>query len=219
MSDGTPNTDVVDTGDGGNEKKGFTVEEQKQIDDLINGAYSKAYAKATTKISAESKVEIDTLKEQIAELKVDKGNKDDKGQHADLTALKETVDSLTKERDQAKVLASSATLKAIASELDAVSSDQVATLVAPFIRQDGNKTLILNSDGDIKFNSKGDEMTVREFIKEFLSENSHLVKAAKGKGSGSESAKGKSGSASDMAALKKMSPTERITQARKQGIK
>lgn len=192
MSDGTPNTDkdTAGQGDGGNDKKGFTEEEQNFINGLIKDKYTEAYSKATTKISAESKAEMDDLRQQIAELKVDKGRKkeDDKGD--DVSELKAELDSLRTEVRSTKELASREKLNAIAADMGAINSNQAAVLMSSSIKYDGDKTVILNAEGQARRNGEGEKMTVKEFVKEFLNENPYLVKPSNKGGSGSQSAKG-----------------------------
>jgi hypothetical protein len=199
---------------GGKEDKMFTSEQQEHIDALIN----KKYGEAMTKAEAKSKAKIDALESTIAGLKADKVKPQDNTQNADLTALTEGLASVKAELAQAQKKASRASLKAIASELNAVSGGQVATLISPFIKYDVDKTSILNANGEVKFNGEGKEMTIQEFVKEFLNENPHLVKASKNSGAGSASAKGKGG-ASSVEDLRKLSPTERITKIRAQAQK
>lgn len=210
--DGDDNDDGEDGGGKGD--KMFNAEQQEHIDALIN----KKYGEAMTKAEAKSKPEIASLTAQITELKA--ANEKSKGgtQNADLTALTEGLASVTKQLAQAQEKASRASLTAIASELNAVSGGQVATLISPFIKYDGDKTSILNANGEVKFNGEGKEMTIQEFVKEFLNENPHFVKASKNSGAGSVSAKGKGGVA-NVVDLRKMSPTERITAIRAQAKK
>lgn len=218
MDDSLKTDDKVitdDSNDGGNkDDKMFTSEQQEHIDALIN----KKYGEAMTKAEAKSKAKIDALESTIAELKANKEKPQDNTQNADLTALTEGLASVKEELAQAQKKASRESLKSIASELNAVSGGQVATLISPFIRYDGDKTSILNANGEVKFNGEGKEMTIQEFVKEFLNENPHLVKASKNSGAGSASAKGKGG-ASGVEDLRKLSPTERITKIRAQAKK
>jgi hypothetical protein len=215
-SEGDPDPDPNGGGDGGksDDDNKFTPGQQKVIDDLIN----KKYGDAMTKAEAKSKAKMDALEATIAELKADKGKPQGDTQNADLTALTEGLASVKEELAQAQKKASRASLKAIASELNAVSGDQVATLISPFIKYDGDKTSILNANGEVKFNGEGKEMTIKEFVKEFLNENPHLVKASRNSGAGSASAKGKGGGAS-VEDLRKLPPAERITAIRAQAKK
>ena len=214
-SEGDPDPDPDGGGNGGDDDdKEFTPGQQKVIDGLIN----KKYGEAMTKAEAKSKAKIDALESQIAELKADKGKAQGNTQNADLTALTEGLASVKQQLAQAQEKASRESLKSIASELNAVSGGQVATLISPFIKYDGDKTSILNANGEVKFNGEGKEMTLKEFVKEFLNDNPHLVKASKNSGAGSASAKGKGG-ASGAEDLRKLPPAERITKIRAQAKK
>lgn len=218
MDDGLEAGDkVIDNGVGdGSDDNKFTPGQQKVIDDLIN----KKYGEAMTKAEAKSKAKTDALEAQIEELKKDKGTPQDDSQKSDITALQEGLVSVTKELAQEKLKASREGLKSMASDFNAVSGGQVATLIMPFIKYDGGKTLVLNANGEVRYSGEGEgrEMTVKEFIKEFLNENPHLVKASKNSGAGSASAKGKGG-ASGVEDLRKLPPAERITQIRAQAKK
>lgn len=217
MDDGLKSgEEVKPNGEGdGNDDNKFTPGQQKVIDDLIN----KKYGEAMTKAEAKSKAKMDAYEAQIEELKKDKGTPQANTPNVDITALQEGFASLRKELAQEKLKASYEGLKSIASDLDAVSGGQVATLIAPFIKYDGGKTLVLNTKGEVRYSGEGGgEMTVGEFIKEFLNDNPHLVKASKNSGAGSISAKGKGGRGEDIKALRNLPPTDRITEARKRGI-
>jgi hypothetical protein len=168
-----------------------------------------------TKAEAKSKVRIDALESTIAELKADKGKPQDPTPNVDITALQEGFATMKKELAQEKLKASREGLKSMASDLNAVSGGQVATLIAPFIKYEGDKTFVLNAKGEVRYSGEGEgvEMTVKEFVKEFLNDNPHLVKASKNSGAGSASAKGKGGGIS-VEDLRKIPPAERMTKIR-----
>ena len=170
----------------------FTPEQQAFIDSLINKRVAEvrtaAEAKATeTVATAEAKFkELSAAKEkELADLKAESGSKGNE----DLTALKAEVERL-KTKDARNVeLARKAQLLAAASELNAISADQVAMLVAPHVKGDETLT-ILNAEGQVRVNAEGKAMTVKEFMTEFLIGNPHLVKASGNQGAGSQGNKG-----------------------------
>lgn len=204
-----------DDGGGDNDNKDeFSPKQQKLVDDLIG----KAFGKGMTKAEANNKEVLATLNAKITELEANKGKNDDKGKNEDLTALKAGLEAITKELSDTKAMAARESLKSISAELNAINSEQVAILIAPFIKYDGNKTSIVNSDGQARINSEGKEMTLTEFVKEFLGANPHLVKASSNNGSGSASAKGKGSNTANIEALRKLSPADRITKLREQKI-
>ena len=182
MADGL-NTDEKKMGDGGTPKVEFSPEQQAQIQTLIDSSYKKAYAKAEEKYKAEAEA-----------LKVAMAEKTKEGKGEDLTALKEGLAAITQELKQAKETAARDNLKAIAAELNAVSGEQVAMLVSPYIQTVDGKVVVLNAEGVVRVNGKGDPMTTKELVIEFLAHNPHLVKASGLTGAGSSGARGGNGS-------------------------
>src|SRR3990172_6557998 len=179
--------DQKKAGDGAPPKVEFTPEQQAQIQVLIDGAYAKAFAKANEKYRAEA----DILKAQIQTLNESKGK--DHGKGEDLTALKEGLAAITQELKQAKETAARDNLKAIAAELNAVNGEQVAMLVSPYIQMVDGKIVVLNAEGIVRINGKGDPMTTKELVTEFLAHNLHLFKAGGSAGAGSTGARGGNG--------------------------
>lgn len=194
----------------------FTVEQQAFIDNLINKRVAEvrtaAEAKAAeTVATAEAKFkELSVAKEkEFADLKA-KAESGGKG-NEDLTALKAEVERL-KAKDARNVeLARKAQLLAAASELNAISADQVAMLVTPHVKGDETLT-ILNAEGQARVNSEGKPMTVKEFMTEFLAGNPHLVKASGNQGAGSQGNKGNESSSQKTikrAEFEKLSPGDK----------
>ena len=199
----------------------FTAEQQTIIDNLINKRVAEvrtaAEAKAKEEVAtAEAKFkEISVVKDkELADLKA-KAESGGKG-NEDLTALKAEVERLKAKDIKNVELARKAQLLAAASELNAISADQVAMLVTPHVKGDETLT-ILNAEGQVRVNSEGKPMTVREFMTEFLAGNPHLVKAGGNQGAGSQGSRGTDTKAGET--LSKLPPTERITAARQAGIK
>ena len=175
----------------------FSGEQQAFIDSLINKRVAEvrtaAEAKTTegvaaAKAEAEAKFkEISVAKEkELADLKA---KAESKGNEVDLTAMKAKLEELLAERKENLELARKSQLIAAASDLNAISAEQVAMLVSPHIA--GEKTLtILGLEGKPRANDKGDPMTVKEFMTEFLTGNPHLVKSSGNPGAGSQGNKG-----------------------------
>src|SRR3990167_1093082 len=176
----------------------FTPEQQAIIDSLINkrvaevrtAAEAKAREEIATAIAAaDAKVkEVAVAKDkELADLKakVESGGKGNE----DLTALKAEVERLKAKDIKNTELARKSQLLAAASELNAISAEQVAMLVSPHVKSDETLT-ILNAEGKVRVNSEGNNMTVKEFMTEFLAGNTHLVKAGGASGAGSQGNRG-----------------------------
>jgi hypothetical protein len=196
MSDGTGgNANTGDTGNTGNTGQGadggagkveFTPEQQEYIDTLIGRKYAEAHTKAQAKFQPE----MDTLKAQIQELQANKGEDKNKGNGEDLTALKERLAAMEQSVKTSQERERRSRLNAIAAELNAVNAEQVTALIAPSIKvgEDGN-VVVLNAEGQTRFNGEGKPMGVKEYVKEFLDTNPHFVKAGGNPGAGSQGAK------------------------------
>ena len=80
------------------------------------------------------------------------------------------------------------TIMAVASQNNAVSPSQVVALVKDQIRlTDDNRVEILDNNSNVRYNPKGELLSVEEKVKEFLDANPHFRKGSLS-GSGSQSA-------------------------------
>ena len=97
------------------------------------------------------------------------------------------IQSLTAKLHQIQVEGS---LLNAASSLNAVSPDQVSSLLRSNIRlgDDGNVEVV-DKTGAVRYNDKGELLSVNELMSEFLTANPHFVRATSG-GSGSQGAAG-----------------------------
>ena len=197
----------------------FSGEQQAFIDNMIN----KRVAEVRTAAEAKAKEEVATAEakfkeasvakdKELADLKA-KAESGGKGSDVDLTAMKAKLEELLAERKENLELARKSQLIAAASDLNAISAEQVAMLVSPHIS--GEKTLtILGLEGKPRANDKGDPMTVKEYMAEFLATNPHLVKASGSQGAGSQGSKGNEQSGAKTmkrAAYDKLSPLAQKT--------
>ena len=131
------------------------------------------------------------LEAQIAELK--KVSKSEDGKGEDLTALKDNLTSIQNELNREREERYRAQVEAIAAELNAVNGAQVAILATPYLKMVDGKLMVVNVEGQTRFNAAGQPMAVREFIGEFLNGNPHLIKASASAGAGSQGARFDSG--------------------------
>lgn len=148
----------------------FNEEQQAHVDSLIKKKYAEAYSKAEQKAAetiaaaeAKYKEELDTLKGQVASLQAVQGESNERVRQA--------------------------LLKAEVSQLNAVNAEQVMKLTndSVIIGADGKLTVV-DAEGKARFTAEGKEMTVKEFISEFLDANPHLKLAPLLRGAGSMSA-------------------------------
>lgn len=176
-------------GNGEQQKVEFTPVQQSKVQELIDGTFSKAFGKA----KSEYEPKIAALTAEIEKLKAggkgkDEGKNQEKGE--DLSALKERLAAMETREKQSQERERRAEILTVAAELNAVSGEQVATLVASHIRAtESGKLTVVNSEGQTRFNANGQPMSVKEFVSEFLTGNPHLVKAGGGMGAGSSGAK------------------------------
>ncbi len=211
-------TDDSDKGESDGDKntgdKAFTPEQQLRIDGLIGEAYKKALKQGTVagqEATAALQEKFDALEASIKKPKGDDGK-----QSEDLTALKKQLaDMLAREARGIERARHSALLAAI-SEHSVINAGQIAQLISPSIKPregDSDVLIVVNADGGKRVGAKGDDMTVKERVAEFLVENPHLVKASSGSGSGSQGGQfGRNGV--DNKAILKMQPVERINAVR-----
>lgn len=187
MSDETKNTDGQKTGDGDQKSKvEFSPEQQAHIDALIG----KKYAEAHTKAEGKWNEKVSTLEKQLNELQGKGEGKEKKDKGEDLTALKDRLAAMEEREKKSQERERRAEILTIAAELNAVSGNQVAMLVTPHLRETENgKLAVVNAEGQVRYNSNGQPMTVKEFVGEFLNGNPHLVKASGATGAGSQGAR------------------------------
>lgn len=191
MSDGTEKA-----GDAGNASpktnggdEGKVNLSQAELDALINKKFAEAHTKAEAKYSAQYADKITALEEELTALKKSGEKKKTEPQGEDLSALKERLAAmeLTAKRDRER--AARSTLDAMAAELGAVNSHQVSTLISSNMQvSDDGSISVLNDEGQVRLNANGAPLTVREFVKEFLDNNPHMVKAGGQPGAGSQGA-------------------------------
>jgi hypothetical protein len=75
----------------------------------------------------------------------------------------------------------------VASKLNAINPQQVVDLIKGGIKlSDDNRIEILDNNNNIRYNSKGELLTIEERVKEFLDANPHFSKGSKS-GTGSQS--------------------------------
>lgn len=105
------------------------------------------------------------------------------------TAMKKLAEAkdaeINKLRSQVTSTAVDGELLRAASSLQAVEPAQVASLIRSNVKlsEDG-KAEVVDDNGSIRYSDDGTPLTVQEYVKEFLTTNTHFVKATQG-GAGS----------------------------------
>ena len=95
---------------------------------------------------------------------------------------------ITKYKNEIKKERIDNSIMAVASQNNAVSPSQVVALVKDQIRlTDDNRVEILDNNSNVRYNPKGELLSVEEKVKEFLDANPHFRKGSLS-GSGSQSA-------------------------------
>lgn len=167
--------------------KVFTQEEVDRILEQRLARERKRFEKQTDGIDIDAARRALEEKQQ-AELEVAKQRGDFEKVLKTTVEKKDTqIQSLTAKLHQIQVEGS---LLNAASSLNAVSPDQVSSLLRSNIRlgDDGNVEVV-DKTGAVRYNDKGELLSVNELMSEFLTANPHFVRATSG-GSGSRGSAG-----------------------------
>ena len=167
--------------------KVFTQEEVDRILEQRLARERKRFEKQTDGIDIDAARRALEEKQQ-AELEVAKQRGDFEKVLKTTVEKKDTqIQSLTAKLHQIQVEGS---LLNAASSLNAVSPDQVSALLRTNIRlgDDGNVEVV-DKTGAVRYNDKGELLSVNELMSEFLTANPHFVRATSG-GSGSKGSAG-----------------------------
>ena len=176
----------------------FTPEQQAAIDASLGKRFAEIQAKAEAKFKEELAAIEAKYKAQLAAKETDlaeamKKAADGGGKAEDNTALLERVKTLEADKAKSAEMSRKSQLLAYAAELGAVSGEQVAVLMSPYIKFEDGILSVMNAEGQKRVTAEGKPMTAKEAITEFLAVNPHLVRAAGNTGAGSRSATGSAG--------------------------
>lgn len=157
----------------------FTPGQQKKLTELINSAHDRGHA-AGVKKTAET---IEGLKAQIEEL----GKKETtKEGNVDVEEMKKEIKTLRDDATKNHERSINASLLTEISEFNVARPKQVATLLRGHIKVDDAGRLTVQSDeGALIYNKAGEEMTVKEYISDWLDKNQHMLNAPGTPGAGS----------------------------------
>ena len=161
------------------ESKSFT---QEQLDNIVQARIMSERKKYERKMEEEEKQKTELLKQkQVEEAKskseIEKLMKERIAEKdTEITKYKQAIQ---KERIDNQILS-------VASRNKAISPSQVVSLLKDEVRlTDDNRVEILDNNKNIRYNSKGELLTIEEKVKEFLDANPHFSQGSLA-GSGSQ---------------------------------
>ena len=156
---------------------------QQQLDNIIKQRLESEKAKHQRILDEQKKADEDALKEkQVQEAKT----------KADLEKLmQERLAEKDKEintfKSEIKKERVDNTILSVASKNKAISPSQIVSLLKDQVRlTDDNRVEVLDNNGNIRYNSKGELFTVEEQVKEFIDANPHFRQGSLS-GAGSQS--------------------------------
>ena len=156
---------------------------QEQLDNIIKSRLESEKAKHQRQLDEVKKQEEDVAKQkQIQDAKT----------KADLEKLMqeriaEKEQEINKYKSEIKKERVDNTILSVASRNKAISPSQVVSLLKDQVRlTDDNKVEVLDINGNIRYNQKGELLTVEEQVKEFIDANPHFRQGSLS-GTGSQS--------------------------------
>ena len=156
---------------------------QEQLDNIIKSRLESEKAKHQRQLDEVKKQEEDVAKQkQIQDAKT----------KADLEKLMqeriaEKEQEINKYKNEIKKERVDNTILSVASRNKAISPSQVVSLLKDQVRlTDDNKVEVLDNNGNIRYNQKGELLTVEEQVKEFIDANPHFRQGSLA-GTGSQS--------------------------------
>jgi len=156
---------------------------QAQLDNIIKSRLEAEHKKHQRTLDEVKKAEQDVLKEK--EVKEAKSKSDLEKVMQQRIAEKDTEilkfkTEIKKERIDNSVLS-------VASKMNAINPQQVVDLLKTEIKlNDDNRIEILDNNTNIRYNEKGEPLTIEQRVKEFLDANPHFSQGSKS-GTGSQS--------------------------------
>ncbi len=159
---------------------------QEQLDNIVQQRLQAEKKKHERVIEEESKAKNDLLKEQ--ELKEAKSKSDIEKIMQD--RISEKDGEITKYKSQIKKEKIDNAILSVASNNQAISPEQVVALLKGNVKlNDEGRIEVLDKNGNIRYNAKGELLSIEENVKEFLDTNQHFRNSTQS-GSGSKAAIG-----------------------------
>jgi len=165
------------------EEKTFT---QEQLNNIIESRIMAERRKYEKKIQEEENQKSELLKQK--QLEEAKSKQELEKIMQQRIAEKET--ELNKYKAEIKKERVDKSILTVASSYKAISPDQVVALLKSEVQlSDDGRTEVLDNNGNVRYNSKGQPLSIEERVKEFLDSNPHFRQGSLS-GSGSQSAIG-----------------------------
>ena len=156
---------------------------QSQLDNIIKSRLEAEQKKHQRTLDDAKKAEQDALKEK--EVKEAKSKAELEKVMQQRIAEKDT--EVLKYKNALKAEKVDNSLLSVASQNQAISPSQVVSLLKDEVKlNDDNRVEILDNNKNIRYNEKGNILTIEERVKEFLDANPHFRQGSKA-GSGSQS--------------------------------
>jgi hypothetical protein len=165
------------------ESKTFT---QEQLNSIIESRIMAERRKFEKKIQEEENQKSELLKQK--QLEEAKSKQELEKIMQERIAEKET--ELNKYKAEIKKERVDKSILTVASSYKAISPDQVVALLKSEVQlSDDGRTEVLDNNGNVRYNSKGQPLSIEERVKEFLDSNPHFRQGSLS-GTGSQSAIG-----------------------------
>ena len=159
---------------------------QEQLDNIIKTRLEAEKNKYEKKLQEEEKQKQEILKqEQLKEAKTKQDLEKIMQER-----LSEKEQELLRYKEQIKKEKVDNSILSVASNNDAISPSQVVALIKDEIKYtDDGRIEVVDNNSNVRYNAKGELLTIEERVKEFLDSNPHFRKGSLS-GSGSQSAVG-----------------------------
>ncbi len=156
---------------------------QSQLDNIIKSRLEAEQKKHQRTLDDAKKAEQDALKEKEVKEAKSKAELEKLMQQR----ISERDTEILKYKNALKAEKVDNSLLSVASQNQAISPSQVVSLLKDEVKlNDDNRVEILDNNKNIRYNEKGNVLTIEERVKEFLDANPHFRQGSKA-GSGSQS--------------------------------
>ena len=159
---------------------------QEQLDNIIKARLEAEQRKYEKKLQEEEKQKAEILKQKQLEEAKTKQDLEKIMQER----LSEKEKELNSFKDQIKKEKVDNSILSVASNNNAISPSQVVALLKDEVKYtDDGRIEVVDNNSNVRYNAKGELLTIEERVKEFLDSNPHFRKGSLS-GSGSQSAVG-----------------------------
>ena len=159
---------------------------QEQLDNIIKSRLEAEKSKYEKKLQEEEKQKAEILRQKQVEEAKTKADIEKIMQER----IKEKEDEVLKYKNQIKKEKVDNSILSIASSNNAINPSQVVALLKDEVKyNDDGRIEVVDNHSNVRYNSKGELLTLEDRVKEFLDSNPHFRKGSVS-GSGSQSAIG-----------------------------